>query len=183
MKIFSILLLLALPVFANEWTSLFDGKTLKGWTHPGTANWEVKDGAITVSEGKVGLLTTEEHFDNFELEVEFRASIGANSGVFLNCAEKIKDVTTDCYEVNIADAANPFPTGSIVKCSKVEGVEEKDDWRKFHLKVEDGTVTITLDGKLLLTHEADPVRPAGSIGLQKNKGTVSFRNIRVRQLK
>ena len=184
MKALALLLfLLALPVHADDWVSLFDGKTLTGWSHPGETNWQVQDGAITASEGKVSLLTSDAKFENFELKVEFKASIGANSGVFLNCAEEVKDITTDCYEVNIADPTNAYPTGSIVKCVKVEGVEENEEWRKYHLKVENGTVTIILDGKLLVTHKADPVRAAGFIGLQKNKGAIAFRNIQVRELK
>ena len=37
------------PIDFNEhdgWTSLFDGKTLNGWS--GDANWKVEDGAIVV---------------------------------------------------------------------------------------------------------------------------------------
>ena len=65
----------------------------------------------------------------------------------------------------------------------MEGLGEKDEWRKYQLKVLNGTISVTLDGKKLYEYVANPVRPAGFIGLQKNKGLIAFRNIRVRVLK
>jgi hypothetical protein len=65
---------------------------------------------------------------------------------------------------------------------KIEGEGEKNEWRSYKLKVEKGTVTVILDGKKLVEHKVAKPRPAGFIGLQKNAGKISFRNIRVRQL-
>ncbi len=183
MKLIVFLMLLALPASAGEWVSLFDGKTLQGWTSQGKANWAVNDGAITASEGEICLLTTDQKYENYELELEFRAALGTNSGVFLNKEAKVLDEAKDCYEVNIAPATNGFPTGSIVKFEKVEGQGEKDAWRKYELKVEKGIVTVILDGKKLITHKASKPRPAGFIGLQKNRGPIAFRNIRIREIK
>lgn len=177
-----LMVLMALPVLGGEWVTLFDGKTLKGWTNQGDANWAVKDGALTADTGEICLLTTEEKYENYELELEFKAALGANSGVFLNSEAKVKDEATDCYEINIAGPTNPFPTGSIVKFHKIEGQGEKEEWRTYKLKVEDGTVTVILDGKKLVTHKMVKPRPAGFIGLQKNAGKISFRKIKVRKL-
>jgi hypothetical protein len=174
--------LLSLPLVAGEWVLLFDGKTMNGWTNQGDANWRVLDGALTADAGEVSLLTTAEKFENYELEVEFKAAIDTNSGVFLNSEAKVKDEAVECYEINIAPPTNPFPTGSIVKHVKVEGAGEKDAWRRYMLKVEKGTVTVTLDGRKLVEHKVEKPRPAGYIGLQKNAGKISFRNIRVRTL-
>lgn len=182
MKMIALMVLLALPAMAGEWVNLFDGKTLSGWTNQGEANWAVKDGAITVSTGGGCLLTTKEKYENYEFEVEFKAALGTNSGIFLNTEAKVKDPGTDCYEINIAPPSNPFPTGSIVKHHKVEGQGEKDEWRSYKLKVLKGTVTIILDGKTIVTYKAAKPRPAGYIGLQKNSGKVSFRKIRMKKL-
>src|SRR4051812_43204116 len=43
---------------ADGWILLFDGESLYGWDGKDAANWKVADGAITVSEGEKGLLTT-----------------------------------------------------------------------------------------------------------------------------
>ena len=183
MKIITLLFLLVVPVFAGDWVPLFDGETMKGWTNQGDADWHVEDGALTASEGEVCLLTTDKKYENYELELEFKAAIGANSGVFLNTEEKVKDEAVDCYEINIADPTNPFPTGSIVKHHKVTGQGENDAWRRYNLKVNKGTITIILDGKKLVTYSAKNPRPAGLIGLQKNTGKIAFRKIRVKVLK
>lgn len=180
--ILPLLLVLAPFTFAGEWADLFNGKTLAGWVNQGDANWSVKDGTITADTGEVCLLTTEGKYENYELELEFKAALGANSGIFLNTEPKVTDEAVDCYEINIADPTNPFPTGSVVKHVKVEGLGEKNEWRKYHLKIDRGVVAVTLDGKKLFEYVANPVRPAGFIGLQKNSGRIAFRNIRVRKL-
>ncbi len=180
--ILTILFSLSSFSFAQEWTSLFDGKTLTGWTKQDDVNWQVTNGAITANEGMISLLLSKEKYDNYELELEFKAALGANSGIFLNTEPKVKDEFSDCYEINIADPSNPFPTGSLVKHVKIEGLGEKNEWRTYLLKVNEGTVTVTLDGKKLYEYVAHPRRPAGFIGLQKNKGQISFRNIRIRKL-
>ncbi len=66
------------------WVSLFDGKTLRGWTTPDgqpvSQGWEVVDGAIH-RNGKGGQIVTEGEFDNFELSLEWKVAKGGNSGV------------------------------------------------------------------------------------------------------
>ena len=108
-------------VDAAEWVPLFDGKTLNGWTDAGDANWRVEDGAITVDEGEAGLLVHDDSYESYELKVEFKAAQGCNSGIFLNTTTKPAAPGNDCYELNIADPTNPFPTGSLVKQVKYEG--------------------------------------------------------------
>ena len=182
MKFIAILFSLALPLCGGEWVELFDGKTMKGWTNRGDANWTVTNGTLTADKGEVSLLTTSKKYQDYELELEFKAAIGTNSGVFLNTEPDPKNVVTDCYEVNIAPPSNPFPTGSIVKHIKVEGETEKDEWRSFKLKVQNDTVTIVLDGKEVVKHKMVKPRPSGYIGLQKNSGKVAFRKLRIKEL-
>lgn len=181
MKILSLFFLSTILLTGEEWISLFDGKTLNGWSCKKDINWTVEDEAIRANSGPVGLLLSEKKYENYELKLEFKAALGCNSGVFLNTPEKIKNIATDCYEVNIADPTNPFPTGSIVKRIKIEGIEEKDEWRSFHLIVNQGTVSLTLDGKKLYEYLSKPC-PAGFVGLQKNKGNIAFRKIFIKEL-
>ncbi len=166
----------------SDWVELFDGKTLDGWKAQGEVNWRVEEGVIVADTGEISLLTTGRKFQNYELELEFKAALDTNSGVFLNSEPVVEDEATDCYEVNIAPPSNDFPTGSIVKFVRVEGQGEHDDWRKYQLKVQQNTVTVVLDGQELASHTVDNPRPAGYIGLQKNRGRIEFRNIRIREL-
>jgi hypothetical protein len=71
--------------FAEEgWESLFDGKSLDGWTgrngRPVTAGWKVEEGAIHRAGAGGDLLSAKEYL-NFELEFEWKVAPGANSGL------------------------------------------------------------------------------------------------------
>lgn len=61
----------------TDWTSLFDGKTLAGWTGDG---YVVEDGAI-VCTPKGNFLHTEKEYADFVLELEFQLKPGSNNGI------------------------------------------------------------------------------------------------------
>ncbi|MCL2098023.1 MAG: DUF1080 domain-containing protein [Bacteroidales bacterium] len=72
----------------EQWTPLFDGKTLNGWkTLGGTAQFHVENGEIvgktttTPGERINTFLCTEKEYGNFILEFEFKSDEGMNSGV------------------------------------------------------------------------------------------------------
>jgi 4-hydroxy-4-methyl-2-oxoglutarate aldolase len=69
----------------NEWVSLFDGKTLNGWSvHSGFAKYEVEDGAIvgtTVKGSPNTFLCTDREYGDFVLEFEVLLDPRLNSGV------------------------------------------------------------------------------------------------------
>ncbi len=88
---------------ADEWTTLFDGKTLSGWNvsaksgHSGTSGnksggrWVVKDGAITGSQdqpGNGGIVLTEAKFGDFEVVLEMNNDFGPDSGLFLRSTDE-----------------------------------------------------------------------------------------------
>src|SRR5690606_23967887 len=74
------------------WRLLCDGKTANGWKGAKlsdfpAAGWESKDGVLTVLESgggesrNGGDIVTRDKFGNFELELEFKITPGANSGI------------------------------------------------------------------------------------------------------
>jgi len=74
------------------WRLLWDGKTTQGWRgakidHFPEKGWEIKDGILSVTESGGGEsehggdIVTVDQFSNFELEVEFMLTPGANSGI------------------------------------------------------------------------------------------------------
>ncbi|MHC4430842.1 MAG: family 16 glycoside hydrolase [Planctomycetota bacterium] len=69
----------------DEWVSLFDGKTLNGWSvHSGSAKYHVEDGAIvgTTAKGSPNsFLCTDRQYGDFVLEFEVRLDPRLNSGV------------------------------------------------------------------------------------------------------
>jgi hypothetical protein len=69
----------------DGWTSLFDGKTLTGWS--GDQNWKVEDGAITIEStcekptGTVYLVWKGGEAADFELKLEMKGTGNINGGV------------------------------------------------------------------------------------------------------
>lgn len=168
---------------ADGWILLFDGETLFGWAPGGTANWQVADGAITVSAGEPNLLCTTSEFADYELRLEFRAPAATNSGVFLRTPTVPKDPSKDCYELNIAAPdVSPFFTGSFVGRKQADEHSAGDGWRSYQVKAQGGEFVVTLDGREVLRYTDPSPIPRGRIGLQLNQGAVAFRNIKLRPL-
>lgn len=73
---------------AQGWRLLWDGKTTKGWRGADSdafpaKGWNTADGELAVvSKGGGGDIMTTEEFGAFELQMEFKVSAGANSGIF-----------------------------------------------------------------------------------------------------
>ena len=107
------------------WIQLFDGQTLFGWQPTGEAKWEVDDGTIRTAGTSAGFLMTTTEWADYELHVEFKADAKTNSGVFLRTPLKPTNPAGDCYELNIAPADNPFPTGGFVGRQKAVIAERK----------------------------------------------------------
>ncbi|HEY2411351.1 MAG TPA: DUF1080 domain-containing protein [Pirellulaceae bacterium] len=170
---------------ADGWISLFDGATLFGWKAASKADWQVKDGAIRVTGGEKGLLCTTVEFDNYVLKADFRAAKNTNSGIFLRTATVLgmNDVTTRCYELNIAPPDNPFPTGSFVGRLKGKSVPERDgEWQSYEVTVDKARSTVKLNGETVLEYTDPKPIGRGYIGLQLNEGQVEFKNIKLRPL-
>lgn len=92
-------------------TTIFDGKTLKGWSvsaktgHSGTSGnksggkWEVKDGAIVGSQdvpGNGGIVLTDKSYGDFEVVLEMNNDFGPDSGLFLRSDDRGR-----CYQAMI----------------------------------------------------------------------------------
>ncbi len=77
----------------NEWTTLFDGKSvekLRGYmmkTFPNEA-WKIEDGALVALTGVPNIdFVTRDSYKNFELTFEWKVSKAGNSGVFFHVQE------------------------------------------------------------------------------------------------
>ncbi|MHB1037089.1 MAG: 3-keto-disaccharide hydrolase [Pirellulales bacterium] len=170
---------------ADGWISLFDGETLFGWQPASKADWKVGGGIVSVASGEPGLLATTSQFGDFSLKVDFRAPKGTNSGVFLRTVPQPKSPTADCYELNIADPENPFPTGSLVgrqKCQPAAATPQESGWQTFEVTAQGGHFLVRLNGKPAVDYTDPKPLGRGHIGLQLNQGRVEFRNIKLKPL-
>ena len=68
----------------SGWVSLFDGKTLGGWTTvDGTAGaWTVEDGSITCSGPASHLFSPRGDYKNFRYRAEIKINDTGNSGMY-----------------------------------------------------------------------------------------------------
>ncbi len=100
-KILVFVLLSASTTFAQKWVKLFDGKTLTNWHiynkagQPISDKWKVVDGVISYAGKAQGEkhgddLISDKEYENFELELQWKASEGANSGIFYGVFEDKK---------------------------------------------------------------------------------------------
>jgi hypothetical protein len=77
---------------AERWVSLFNGKDLSGWHNfkqpvgSKPVNWDAKDGKLVNTTHGPDLIT-DESYDNFVLEMDFKMPPKGNSGIMYRCDE------------------------------------------------------------------------------------------------
>ena len=172
-------------------TSLFNGKDLTGWcfraktdkaaTKPGdilekfdgkteardAGLYTAKDGVFTVSypnemDKLTGQIYTVAEFPkNFVLKLEFRASVNADSGIFLRKPQ------LQCRDYLVA---GPYKE---LKQYKAQ------DWNQIIVEVKDGVAHCTCNGEVL--EAALKLPETGPIGLEGDRGQMEYRHIQIKE--
>jgi hypothetical protein len=168
---------------ADGWQLLFDGKTQNGWAPRGPIKWTVRDGTLSYETGSGGgHLATQAAYANYHLKVEFWVDAVANSGVFLRCPAAGEITATNAYEVNIFDAHEKWPTGSINEVA-VAALREKTagKWNSFEITADGDHLVVRLNGKVTVDTRNSNFK-SGPIAIQnlKGEGMVRFRNIKLK---
>lgn len=187
--------LLAGAGFAQEFTSLFNGKDLTGWTIHGTEKWYVEDGTLVCESGpdeQYGYLSTDKQYKDFVLEVEFKLEANGNSGVFIR--SDIEGTTISGWQVEVAPPGNntagiyeSYGRGWLIQPEpELDKQLDPEGWNKMKIRAEGGQITTWLNGKQMVSLEDEKIGAAnGFIALQIHDGggiKVRWRNIRVREL-
>ena len=158
--------------------SLFNGKDLTGWGYGPTEMFDGKtassDGRYTVAENmlivnppKEGnprlrqLWTRQEFPKDFVLKLEFRASVNADSGIFLRKPQ------LQCRDYLVA---GPYKQLKNYK---------PQDWNQIEVTVKDGVAHCTCNGEVL--EAALMLPPTGPIGLEGDRGTMEYRHIQLKE--
>ena len=143
----------------EEWTSLFDGKTMDGWEKVGNSDsvWEVRDGALCGSGPASMLVSTKGPYKDFRYRAEVKINDGGNSGLYFRTTRK--PGFSDGYEAQIDSThSDPIRTGSIYGMSHVyKRLVEPDTWFEYEIEVRDDVwrgrkvtrIKITVDGNEL----------------------------------
>jgi hypothetical protein len=123
------------------WISLFDGKTLNGWSMADPSNtkskWEVIDGAICGSGTASMLVSDKGGFKNFRYRAEVKINDKGNSGMYFRT--KPKPGFADGSEAQIDSThTDPIRTGSIYGMVHVyKPLVKPDTWFTYELDVRD----------------------------------------------
>src|SRR5205809_993309 len=159
---------------------LFNGKDLTGWGYKKgpTFNGKIesddkrfsaKNGMIVVNaatdanKGIKMLWTVREFPKDFELRLEFRAAVNADSGLFIRGPQlQVRD-----YLV-----AGPYK-----KLTKYKA----QDWNEIVVVVKGQVAHCTCNGEVL--EAALKVPATGGIGLEADRGQMEYRNIRLKEIK
>lgn len=172
--------------------SLFNGKDLTGWcfraktgrksTKPGAiletfdgktktgdaGLYSVKEGLLAVSfptemdKLRGQLYTVAEFPKDFVLKLEFRASVNADSGIFIRIPQ------LQCRDYLVA---GPYEE---LKQYKAQ------EWNQIEVTVKNNVARCTCNGEVLEAEFALP--PTGPIGLEGDRGKMEYRHIQLKEM-
>src|SRR5947209_7835883 len=121
---------------------LFNGRDLTGWTYNGQpmdgktqtpdGRFLVEDGIIVAAEGKgIKVLNTAANYDeDFQLRLEFRASLKSDSGVYVRGPQlQVRDFIRRNEHMHLKD------------------VFKNDDWNTLEITVNASKIATTVNGK------------------------------------
>lgn len=184
--------------------SLFDGKSLEGWSgagEPADKCWEIHDGLL-VCTGRPGpwLRSGRQHGD-FNLRLDYRLSAGGNSGVYVRVPEdgnhhrENESAPPAGFEVQILDDRDPqyaelkeFQySGSVydIAGANPRSVRPAGEWNSLEINAKGWHVMVTQNGAVVvdLDEKSHPLiglrQTSGFLGLQNHSTRVEFRNLRV----
>lgn len=170
----------------GEAIELFNGKDLTGWkTFGGDNNWLVKDGILTNEKAGANLMT-EQKFEDFKLEAEFRYAAGGNSGIYLRGR----------YELQIEDSPKDQHPGSLYfggiygfLSPNQMATLGPNEWQKYEVTLIGRLVTVIANGKTIISNQEIPGITGGALDskegepgpiyLQGDHAPVEFRKVKI----
>ena len=109
------------------------------------------------------LWSSQEFAKNFILKLEFRATVNADSGIFLRKPQ------LQCRDYLLAGPYNKLKQF------------KQGDWNELIVTVTGGKAVATCNGELLEDNFKVPA--TGPIGLEGDRGQMEYRRIRIKELK
>jgi len=164
------------PTTGEGFVRLDNGKDLTGWygaTASGkptgnTIGWTVVNGAIHLdsSVARSCLFSERKHSRNVIIRLQFRASEGADSGIFIHGKQ-----------FQIRDYPNAGPK-KYAQAAKPAG-----EWNDLEFDFTDGVAVVKLNGQVVEKAWKIGENPDVGIGLQREKGEFDFRHILLKEKK
>lgn len=192
---------MTLSLLAIQWSSaqetieLFNGKNLDGWINHGEEKWFVENGELICESGpkaEYGYLSTEDHYDDFELTLEFKQEADGNSGVFIRST--FEGTKVNGWQVEVAPPGKDtggiyesYGRGWLIKPNpKKDKALKMGEWNTLKIRAEGSNITSWLNGTEMVHLEDEKIgKGKGAIALQIHDGggiRVKWRNIKVTPL-
>lgn len=192
-------------MLANDgFSTLFDGKTLNGWTGA-VDNYEVVDGAIRCKPGKGGVLHTRDEYGDFVVRLEFKLPPGGNNGLAIRYPGEGDTAYTGMCELQVLDNNAPqygkldprqYHGSAYGMAAAAKGYQRPaGEWNYQEVTVVGSTIKVELNGNVILDADLSNVkevmantphpgkdRTQGFFGFAGHSDPVEFRNIRIKEL-
>jgi len=184
-------------LFAQKPVALFNGKDLSGWTINGTERWYVDSSHELVCESgpdkQYGYLSTNKHYKNFILTLQFKQEANGNSGVFFRSS--IEGVKISGWQVEVAPMNlhtggiyESYGRGWLIQPKPEDEAQLKQgEWNTMKIKVLNDEVTTWLNNHEMVYFKDEKIgKGEGFIALQIHDGggiKVRWKNIKIQELK
>ena len=190
-----LIVLMTIPEIKAQKKELFNGKNLDGWTIYGTEKWYVENNLLVCESGpdkEYGYLATDEHYKNFELNLDFKQEADGNSGVFIRST--IEGVKVSGWQVEVAPKGKhtggvyeSYGRGWLIKPDpEKEKVLKEGEWNHLKIKVKGDQLTTWLNGTKMISITDEKIgKGEGSVALQIHSGggiKVKWKNIVLKKL-
>lgn len=198
-----LMIVLIQPALSQEWTSIYNGKDIEGWSHVGEGSFVIEEGLLK-TEGGMGLLWyTRQKFENVKIRVVYKGAEKSNAGVFIRIPEKPTEPwmpVNKGFEVQIADNLDlHHQSGVLYSFTKAKASPGKPGWNEMEITLKGDRTMVNVNGVLVTDfRDGDPVPPkvedyepdrgprpkAGYIGLQNHgeEDVIYFKEISYKKL-
>ena len=180
-----------LPAEATDWTKLFNGKDLDGWTHTSSAPvppWKIDQG-ILEAVGKDSLLVSKrKDFGDFHLRMELMSDAQTKAHLLL----RADAAASDGYRMELGIAGTERTPGSIFRDlpvprgrSAADGLVEPNEWFTLEVIAQGNRFIVKQDGKIALDWTDDRWVPErGAIALRQvaGSGLLKIRRFEIKAL-
>ena len=191
------------PALAQEWTSIYNGKNMEGWSHVGDGSFVIEEGLLKTKGGMGLLWYTGQKFEDVKIKVVYKGADKSNAGVFIRIPEQPTEPwmpVNKGFEVQIDDNLDTHhQTGVLYSFTEAKAAAGKPGWNEMEITLKGDRTKVKVNGKLVTDFkEGDPVpkkvedyepergpRPkSGYIGLQNHsdEDVIYFKEISVKKL-
>jgi hypothetical protein len=193
----------------DDFTPLFNNKDLSNWVNVNSAptTWSMKDGMIHCTGVPIGLLRTDQMYENFILELEWKhLKAGGNAGLFVysNAITARGQPFSKSIEIQIIDSNHPqgwatshgdvfaihgatfvpdrpHPQGWMRCLPSEKRAKPAGEWNHYRVESRDGKLSLAVNGKVV-SGGTKCIPRKGYIVLESEGSPVLFKNIRIKEL-